>query len=412
MAKNKIMFILSFYIPFPGAAWRRIEYFINYLNNKKDVDKIYVLGALTPIFLFMSRVQKGSYLTKLRRNKKIKIINVYPYIPLNIWLVRIVNIFISFTILLLIIILRPNVVIITVPDTEPLISSYIAARMINSKIIVDIRDPAEDFYIKTSRRFSRIINSFIKRIDFAIYRKVDRVITVTNLLAKNLARQGIKSSLIYNGADTEVFKAYNKVKTRRILRIDQYSFILVYLGNIGVYYDLDFVLDSIATLFEDLPQERRKFKFIIIGWGRNVHKLINKIKTLGLNDVVSLKKPESNALRLVLLISSADLGIIPRVKDPFFDYSIPVKFYEYIACGLPVLALVNKYSELYQLISKYELGLYCEPYDRECIVRNLKKLYFNRKLVEHFRNNVIKVRVIFDRKKEAQKLYNIIRDLI
>jgi hypothetical protein len=36
------------------------------------------------------------------------------------------------------------------------------------------------------------------------------------------------------------------------------------------------------------------------------------------------------------LISDCDVGLIPRIKDPIYDYAIPAKFYEYTACGLPV----------------------------------------------------------------------------
>jgi len=49
---------------------------------------------------------------------------------------------------------------------------------------------------------------------------------------------------------------------------------------------------------------------------------------------------------VVILLSACDVGVVPRIDDPIYDYSLPIKFYEYVATGLPVIVMANRRSEL------------------------------------------------------------------
>ena len=55
---------------------------------------------------------------------------------------------------------------------------------------------------------------------------------------------------------------------------------------------------------------------------------------------------------VVNLLSACDVGAAPRVSDPIYDYALPVKFYEYVAVGLPLIVMANKESGLARVMER------------------------------------------------------------
>jgi glycosyltransferase involved in cell wall biosynthesis len=111
---------------------------------------------------------------------------------------------------------------------------------------------------------------------------------------------------------------------------------------------------------------------------------------------------------VVTLLSACDIGVIPRIGDPIYDYAIPVKFYEYIATGLPVLAIVSRGSELARIVEKHRLGFVCEPGDHECLESVITTFAINKAVLDEYKKNVIVFRKHVDRKIGAKRLYELI----
>jgi len=116
--------------------------------------------------------------------------------------------------------------------------------------------------------------------------------------------------------------------------------------------------------------------------------------------------------KLKILYSAADLGLIPRVDDPAFDYSLPVKFYEYIAMGLPVLALCRRESELARTIVENGLGFVCEPSDEACIEHAIEALLQNPEIYNEIKGKVLKYRKLIDRRIGGAVLSAILKYLM
>ena len=119
-----------------------------------------------------------------------------------------------------------------------------------------------------------------------------------------------------------------------------------------------------------------------------------------------------NVNGVVALLSACDVGIIPRVKDPIYNYSIPVKFYEYIAAGLPVIATVNKESELAKIVKENKLGFVCEPEDQACLENAIVALVTNKSLLNDLKKNVFAFRKLIDRRIGAERLYKLVKELL
>jgi glycosyltransferase involved in cell wall biosynthesis len=105
------------------------------------------------------------------------------------------------------------------------------------------------------------------------------------------------------------------------------------------------------------------------------------------------------------------MGVITRVVSELYDPTIPAKFYEYVACGLPVIALVRRGSELWRLIEEWGVGFACEPQNLDCITKALEKI-FDESTMESIRANVFRVRPLIDRRRAAEKIYSLLRELL
>ncbi|MEM3658147.1 MAG: glycosyltransferase [Candidatus Hadarchaeum sp.] len=130
-----------------------------------------------------------------------------------------------------------------------------------------------------------------------------------------------------------------------------------------------------------------------------------------LSSNIKVLQPILDARTLAEVLSAANAGVVTHVTSELYDPAIPVKFYEYLACGLPVIALSRRGSELWRLIEKWGVGFACEQHDLDCITRALEKI-FDESTMESIRANVLRVRLLIDRRRAAEKLYSLLRELL
>ena len=109
----------------------------------------------------------------------------------------------------------------------------------------------------------------------------------------------------------------------------------------------------------------------------------------------------------------ADAGIIPYDDNPFWKNSIPAKFYEYCACGLPVIATVHNGSYLQELIEKYKIGVTSPPLDEEKLADAIHWLYKNKSFREVAGRRARQLmEEKFDRNKIAKEYLNLVESML
>jgi len=409
---KRVAFVLGFSLPFPGAGWRRIEYFARYLADRGF--RVYVLGSITPSYILSMLRKRTETKNNQYGRKAYLILNVQPYIGLNHILARILNIVTGLILVLVLLILKPHIIVVSVPNIEQVLFSYIASRLVRAELIVDIRDPHEDYMIRYSKSLTQIFARFLKRLNFAVYRRARVVSTVTEGLVRYLARHGVKALLAPNGADTEIFKPYpgKRSDLRKALGLDNVN-VIVFSGYLGNYYRIDFILNALASLLREDRHVADKLRLVIIGDIMKQYRetFIKKIKELGIDRQIVVLGVIEDSIKLAQLLSACDVGLISRVEDPFFDYAIPAKIYEYIACGLPVFVLVKRGSDLWNMVERYKIGYVCQPHDIDCIKQVLKDIARGRRL-EEFKARVLKLRGLVSREASAKRLCDIIQKLL
>lgn len=389
----KVLFVLGFPNPFPGAAWTRIHFFGEKLC--KEGYGVEVLGAFTPSTF------------KHRGAVRLHSMNVFNFIPstdLRSHLAFTINFIISFLVSTLFIMARiPNLAIISVPKGDVGLGAMMACQLLHVKYVVDYRDQWEDYALSSSNRKGKIVfYANVKKFSTSFYEKSQKVITVTpNFVDSLMRRRLVDVKLVPNGADVKTFKPL-------ALKKDAKTFKIFYSGGIGRYYRLDITVKSIKNLVDNGLQN---IKLVIAGSGE-IQKILNLAKMLDISTHLDYRGVVNNKTQLAELIAEADVGLIPYDDNPLWKNSLPAKFFEYCACGLPVIATTYEDSLLAGLITNYKIGKISQPLNEEKLAETIRQLYKN----EKFRKTAGKMARLlveeeFDRNKIVTEFFSLITTL-
>jgi len=301
---------------------------------------------------------------------------------------------------------KPEVIVVSIPPPDLLLPVFMVSRIIRALFIVDMRDPAEEVLLnKASRPFEKIFARIIHKVNYSIYKRADAIIVVTDRMKAMLESKGVNSIVIPNGADLTVFRPSKNSSQQKTLSADR-GLTLIFSGTAAEYYDLK----SLIVLMKILNGQGYNIKLLLAGSiEKNLEDFVHKLGITRYVHYLGFLPPEKLAKEI---FPKCDIGVIPRVVDPIYDYAIPAKFYEYIASGLPVLAICRRESALANIVLKYDVGWVCEPQDFGCITSILKNIYLDHDVIEMKRRNALKLRKQIDREIQSRKFLVLLETLL
>jgi glycosyltransferase involved in cell wall biosynthesis len=162
------------------------------------------------------------------------------------------------------------------------------------------------------------------------------IVTVSPSLVQLLRERGFESRLITNGVNTDIFVPMNGEKCREKLGIPKDQFVIGFEGSIERF----FALDKVITAMKEIVKRKANTTLLIVGGGLFTD-YESEIKQhaidLGLGGVVKFTGtvPYSH---LPHYISAMDVCCIPYADEKWVSHSLPNKFFEYSACGKPIIS--------------------------------------------------------------------------
>lgn len=282
------------------------------------------------------------------------------------------------------ILITSDLVIITSP---PFFSSYFAVlgcTISRKKYIFDVRDVYPDVYSK-ARILSEngFVFQILEKCEKYIYCHAVKVFTVTPKLKSLInAKSGMENcELLINGYSEKKF----------ILNPEKFdSFTVVFHGNLGRFQNPALILEIAAIL----KKKKMDIQFIVIGDGPQQDLL--KYHTLG----NLTYKGRLDNFTVAEIISKCHLGVSFRSDDEISKNSMPVKIYEYIGVGIPIL--VTPKSEGGQLVEDNGFGRQFSNIQVDEIVNEIIKLKCNPEYYKQYQNNIILNRPDYSREKLAK----------
>ncbi len=170
--------------------------------------------------------------------------------------------------------------------------------------------------------------AFKKRIAMLLYQKYDLnhaacIYTTSVMEAQNIQNLGIKApcSIIPNGIETDGYPC--RIKQDKIKKQ------ILFLSRIHIKKGIELLIDSWYRLSRDYPDWTVK----IVGNGDEeyINKLKNRIKELGLEDVIEVLPPVFGQAKIDLYQSSS-LFVLPSYSENF-----GMVIAEAMSCGVPVI---------------------------------------------------------------------------
>ncbi|MFH1397368.1 MAG: glycosyltransferase family 4 protein, partial [Candidatus Omnitrophota bacterium] len=179
----------------------------------------------------------------------------------------------------------------------------------------------------------RPIIKLIQKINFNFF---DKIIVHTEGLKQKIEKeykiQSSKLAIISMGVDTGSFKPIPKEEARKKLNLELDYYYIGFVGSLSFLQGINILIESSPFIVKEIPKAR----FLIVGGGRLKDRLMRHVKEIGLEgNFIFTGEVPFNAV--VQHISALDVGVVffePIREDP----GDPIKLYEYLACGIPVVA--------------------------------------------------------------------------
>ncbi|MDP7978349.1 glycosyltransferase family 4 protein [Bacillus sp. WLY-B-L8] len=145
------------------------------------------------------------------------------------------------------------------------------------------------------------------------------------------------------------------------------KFIIMYSGNIGLYYDLE----NIVKVTEHF-KEYKDIAFVFIGEGAVKKHMEEFIQNNKIPNVFFLPYQPKEFIKYSL--NAADVHLVVNQKG-IKGVSVPSKIYGVMAAGKPILGVLEQESEAQMLIDKSNSGFVVEPQNYPEIIKVIDNLY-------------------------------------
>jgi hypothetical protein len=133
---------------------------------------------------------------------------------------------------------------------------------------------------------------------------------------------------------------------------------LLFFGKFQAYNDFDLLLNfaNISMLAND-----KNIKIFIVGSGISRLKITNFLEKNAISNVFVIDSIALSKLAESDFLTTRTVGLIPLSYKNSVSYLSPIKFYDYLKLGLPILisnssSLFHKKDELYQFTKFYDSG--------------------------------------------------------
>lgn len=248
----------------------------------------------------------------------------------------------------------------------------------HAKYIYNIQDfnPEQTKAVKYSE--NKLITNLMMFLDKFSCKRSNLIITVGRDLVETVNKRFNnkkvpKTILINNWIDEkEIYPLNNdneKVQEFKKKYNLENKFIIMYSGNIGLYYDLENIFKVIEKIKPGTKTTNgQEVMFAFIGEGTIFEKLKKYKEEKKMDNVTFI--PYQDKKDLIYSLNSANVHFCINAKG-IKGVSCPSKYYGIAAVGKPILGVLEEGTEIRLLIEKNNGGLVSNPEDYNSMEKNI-----------------------------------------
>jgi glycosyltransferase involved in cell wall biosynthesis len=236
----------------------------------------------------------------------------------------------------------------------------------------------------------------------------DHVVVVSEALRSYMTDQGVspdRLSVMPNGADPDLFSpAVAPSPLRRALGWDQH-FVVGFVGSMKPWHGVDVLLQALQLL----GGAASPYRALLVGTGPELRNLQALVDRLELADAVYMPGAVSHD-QVPDFLRATDLAVATYAADAD-EYFSPVKLFEYMAMGLPVVAA--RLGQVSQVIEPGRTGWLYPPGDAVALAETMRRVALDADL-RHRVGAAARERVVsgYTWRHNARRILGLAEDLI
>jgi glycosyltransferase involved in cell wall biosynthesis len=261
---------------------------------------------------------------------------------------------------------RFDIVIATSPPLFVGVSGWMVALLGRVPLVLEVRDRWPQQAMELGIIKHPLVIRLAEGLERFLYRQARMVVVVTASASRAVTRAGAsphKVVIVPNGADCERLHPCDDRGGARTRLGWGRNLTASYIGTMGLSQGLSVVVEAAR----EVKERGVPVQVVIVGDGadREAISRLASISSVRLSDPVD---PD----RVAELYAATDIGIVVLRNLPLFAGTVPSKLYEYMACGIPVIAGVR--GETAAIVEEAGAGLVVQPDDPMALADAIQRL--------------------------------------
>lgn len=243
------------------------------------------------------------------------------------------------------------------------------ARAVNRPLVVELNAPLAAEH--STYRGGGGLEELGLRAEQELLRAADAVVVVSEALRGHAVACGAapeRVQVMPNGVDPERFRPAQRSETvRRRWGLADSDLVLGFVGGLRPWHGVEALPELLGRLLPEHPDAR----LLVVGEGPLRETLERDLAKRGLAERAVFTGAVSHG-EVPDLVRQLDIALAPYPVLEHEFYFSPLKLFEYMACGVPVVAAAI--AQISEVVADGETGLLYPPGDRDALAGRCRRL--------------------------------------
>lgn len=263
---------------------------------------------------------------------------------------------------------RPDVIVSTSPQFFTACAAYVLSLFKRRPFVFELRDLWPDSIIAVGAMRENAMIRLLRKLEYFLYRKAARIVSVTNSFKKILVGNGIpqeRIEVVPNGAELQTYQPGERPQGLAERLGLQGKFVAAYVGTVGMAHGLEALLTAAERL-----RERNEIRFIVVGTGAERENLMAEASRRSISNVLFVGAVSKAEVRDFWKL--CDVALVLLKDHPLFNHVLPSKMFEAMSTGRAIILGVR--GESRALLESAGAGVAIEPEDADALARAISDL--------------------------------------
>ena len=297
--------------------------------------------------------------------------------------------------------------VVTVSTAPPVLLAFsvaLACKIRRMKLVYHCMDVHPEIGQIAGEFNKEWVFNFLIKLDQFTCRAASRIIVLSGDMKQSLLQ---RDDTLQN--KIEIINNYNLGSNQLLVKQNFFNqndgkFRIVFAGNIGRFQNLDILVTALSR-----ANSKANMQLVFVGEGTALDQLKNLVQELKLEGFVQFI-PHQPICIAKKIIKDSQIAVV-SIQEKIIHYAYPSKTMTYLSLGTPILALVEKESELAETIINHNLGFVCSPKDIESLSNVISNLSNEIQSID--KSNIQKYfKGAFSKDKFQSKLLNTIESIL